>query len=74
MEDVFLQKFCFWFVYRRHLMIGTKSHGYSNSGWLSEGEYSGPFFSTRPSPSKVRDPQEEHHWKVVEGSGNYFSM
>ena len=32
-------------------MVGTKSRGYSNSGWLSVGEYSGPFFSTRPSPS-----------------------
>ena len=29
----------------------TKSRGYSNSGWLSEGEYSGLFFSTRPSPT-----------------------
>ena len=34
-------------------MVGTKSRGYSNSGRLSEGEYSGPFFSTRPSPSKT---------------------
>ena len=32
-------------------MVGTKSRGYSNSGRLSEGEYSMPFFSTRPSPS-----------------------
>ena len=32
-------------------MVGTKSHGYSNSGQLSEGEYSVPFFSTHPSPS-----------------------
>ena len=31
-------------------MVGTKSHGYSNSGQLSEGEYSGLFFSTHPSP------------------------
>ena len=27
-------------------MVGTKSHGYSNSGRLSEGKYSMPFFST----------------------------
>ena len=32
-------------------MIGTKSRGYSNLGWLSEGEYSVPFFGTHPSPS-----------------------
>ena len=53
-EDVFLQKFCFQnrlFVYRRLLMVGTKSRGYSNSGQLSEGEYSMPFFSTRHSPT-----------------------
>ena len=31
-------------------MVGTKSRGYSNSGRLSEGEYSMPFFSTRHSP------------------------
>ena len=31
-------------------MVGTKSRSYSNSGRLLEGEYSGPFFSTRPSP------------------------
>ena len=53
-EDIFLQKFRFrnrLFVYRRLLMVGTKSRGYSNSGWLSEGEYSMPFFSTSHSPS-----------------------
>ena len=38
-------------VYRRLLMVGTKSRGYSNSGRLSEGEYSVPFFCTRPSPT-----------------------
>ena len=32
-------------------MVGTKSRGYSNLGWLSDGEYSMPFFSTRHSPS-----------------------
>ena len=32
-------------------MAGTKSHGYLSLGRLSEGEYSGPFFSTRPSPN-----------------------
>ena len=32
-------------------MVGTKSRGYSNSGQLSEGEYSMPFFCTRHSPS-----------------------
>ena len=32
-------------------MVGTKSRGYSNSGRLSEGEYSVPFFSTLPSPT-----------------------
>ena len=55
-EDVFLQKFHFrnrLFVYRRLLMVGTKSRGYSNSGRLSEGEYSMPFFSTRYSPSII---------------------
>ena len=34
-------------------MVGTKSRGYSNSGRLSEDKYSVPFFSTRPSPSKI---------------------
>ena len=34
-------------------MVGTKSHGYSNSGRLSEGEYSMPFFSTRHSPTSI---------------------
>ena len=32
-------------------MVGTKSRCYSNSGRLTEGEYSRPFFSTDPSPS-----------------------
>ena len=32
-------------------MVDTKSRSYSNLGQLSEGEYSVPFFSTRPSPS-----------------------
>ena len=32
-------------------MVGTKSRGYSNSGWFSEGEYSMPFFCTRHSPN-----------------------
>ena len=32
-------------------MVGTKSRGYLNSGRLSEGEYSMPFFSTRHSPT-----------------------
>ena len=32
-------------------MVDIKSHGYSNSGRLWEGEYSMPFFSTRPSPT-----------------------
>ena len=32
-------------------MVGAKSRGYSNSGQLSEGEYSMPFFSTRHSPN-----------------------
>ena len=32
-------------------MVDTKSRGYSNSGRLSEGEYSVPFFSTRLSPT-----------------------
>ena len=33
-------------------MVGTKSHGYSNLGWLSEGEYSGGGGGvTRPSPN-----------------------
>ena len=41
------------FVYRRLLMVGTKSHGYSNSGRLSEGEYSMPFFCTSHSPTFV---------------------
>ena len=31
------------FVYRILLMVGTKSRGYSNSGRLSEGEYSMSF-------------------------------
>ena len=34
-------------------MVGTKSRGYSNSGRLSEGEYSMPFFSTRHSPNVI---------------------
>ena len=32
-------------------MVGIKSRSYSNSGWLLEGEYSMPFFSTRHSPN-----------------------
>ena len=32
-------------------MVGTKSRGYSNSGRLSVGEYSGLFFSTHNSPN-----------------------
>ena len=32
-------------------MVGTKSRGYLNSGRLSEGEYSMPFFCTRHSPN-----------------------
>ena len=31
-------------------MVGIKSRGYLNSGRLSEGEYSMPFFGTRHSP------------------------
>ena len=53
-EDIFLQKFRFrnrLFVYRGLLMLDTKSRGYLNSGWLSQGEYSVLFFSTRPSPN-----------------------
>ena len=40
-------------------MVDTKSRSYSNSGRLSEGVYSVPFFSTRPSPNfdKIFDPQ-----------------
>ena len=55
-EDVFLQKFPFWnglFVYRRLLMVDTKSCGYSNSDRLSEVEYWVPFFRIRPSPKKI---------------------
>ena len=32
-------------------MVGIKSLGYSNSGRLSDGEYSMPFFCTRHSPT-----------------------
>ena len=42
-------------------MVGTKSRGYSNSGQLSEGEYSMPFFSTRHSPSVHRGIKESLH-------------
>ena len=34
-------------------MIGTKSHGYSNSGQLSEGKYSMPL--TTPQKSKTSE-------------------
>ena len=36
-------------------MVGTKTRGYSNSGRLSEGEYSMPFLSTRHSPKEDSD-------------------
>ena len=40
------------FVYRRLLMLDTKSHDYSNLSWLSGCGYSRLFlFSTRPSPT-----------------------
>ena len=41
-------------------MGGTKCCGYSNSGRLSEGEYSGLFFSTHPSPSQRELEQVDH--------------
>ena len=37
------------FVYRRLLMVGTKSRGYSNSGRLSEGKYSMSFLAPVPA-------------------------
>ena len=41
-------------------MVGTKSRGYTNSGLLSEGEYSKPFFCTRHSPINytIQYPQD----------------
>ena len=40
-------------------MVGTKSRGYLTSGWLSEGEYSIPFF--RPIPAL----QKPIHWILL---------
>ena len=39
-------------------MVGTKSRGYSNSGQLSEGEYSMPFLCTHHSPNFDSDPDQ----------------
>ena len=83
-EDVFLQKFRFrnrLFVYRRLLMVGTKSRGYSNSGRFSEGEYSMPFFCTRHSPTEntiksiqLQDGQRiTDQKKILEEIKNFYS-
>ena len=40
-------------------MVDTKSRGYSNSGRLSEGEYSVPFFSTRHSHGLIHMPKSK---------------
>ena len=54
-------------------MVDTKSRGYSNSGRLSESEYSLPFFSTRPSPSSYKGSRVtkgqhiEQHLAIREG-------
>ena len=41
-------------------MVGTKSRGYSNSGRLSEGEYSMPFFGTHHSPNRKLEIRLTH--------------
>ena len=43
-------------------MVDTKFRGYSNSGRLSEGEYSMPFFCTRHSPSHNSIRLEAEHF------------
>ena len=45
-------------------MVDTKSCGYSNSGRLSEGEYSMPFFSTRHSPTSDCDRKASVCWSA----------
>ena len=53
-EDIFLQMFYFrnrLFVYRRILMVGTKSCSYLNSGACQRDGTQCRFFCTRPSPN-----------------------